>query len=199
MCTNPNCSGKLLGKLKFFVSKPAMNIEGLSEATLQKFIELGWISSFKDIFTLKDRFTEMVKLDGFGETSVKKIINAIEKSRNVRLENFICALSIDGVGKSTSKAIADYFNGNIAEWLSIIPADYTVIADIGVTTSNSINEYLSKNKKDIIEFLEKIILKGADFMYPMRKQFYDKFLLPPNNKSVAENTLNDILKSLNKK
>ena len=74
VCTNDNCSGKLLGRLKFFVSKPATNIEGLSEATLERFIELGWISSFDDIFVLKEHYTEMVKLDGFGEKSVGNFV-----------------------------------------------------------------------------------------------------------------------------
>jgi DNA ligase (NAD+) len=177
MCTNPNCSGKLLGRLKFFVSKQAMNIEGLSEATIERFIKLGWLTSFKDIFALKDHFTEMMKLDGFGEKSATKLLDAIEKSRDVKLENFICALSIDGVGKSTSKAIADYFKGNIAEWLRVIPVNYTVIADIGKTTSNNINEYLLKYKKDIME-----LVKELTFILPQKKETKEN---PFNDKSVA--------------
>ena len=165
MCTNSQCSGKLLGRLKFFVSKPAMNIDGLSEATLEFLIDKGWVKSFKDIYNLAEHKNEWQKCDGFGVKSVEKILDAIEKSRNVKLENFICALSIDGVGKSTSKAIAKYFNGNMAEWISIIPANYTVIADIGKVTSYNINEYLSKNKADIIELwkeLNFIILKKVE-------------------------------------
>lgn len=152
MCKNPHCLGKLLGRLKFFVSKPALNIDGLSEATLEKFIELGWVKSFKDIFTLKDHFTEMVKLDGFGETSVNKILGAIEKSRDVRLENFICALSIDGVGKSASKTISDAFNGDFSAFYKAFKDHYKwdELQDVGEKTSRNITKYLTENEQEIV-------------------------------------------------
>lgn len=152
MCKNTNCLGKLLGRLKFFVSKPAMNIDGLSEATLEKFIELGWVKSFEDIFTLKDHFTEMVKLDGFGETSVKKILDAIEKSRDIKLENFICALSIDGVGKSASKTISDAFGGDFNAFYYAFKDNYNwaSLSDIGEKTSANITKYLAENESEIV-------------------------------------------------
>lgn len=152
MCKNPNCLGKLLGRLKFFVSKPAMNIDGLSEATLEKFIELGWLKSFKDIFTLKDHFTEMVKLDGFGETSVKKILGAIEASKNVKLENFICALSIPNIGRSASKTISDAFNGDYQELIDAYfywNFDWTTLDDFGQVMADSINKYLHDNLEEV--------------------------------------------------
>lgn len=152
MCKNPNCLGKLLGRLKFFVSKPAMNIDGLSEATLEKFIELGWLKSFKDIFTLKDHFTEMVKLDGFGETSVKKILGAIEASKDVKLENFICALSIPNIGRSASKTISDAFNGNYQELIDAYfywNFDWTILDDFGQVMADSMNKYLHDNLEEV--------------------------------------------------
>ena len=153
MCTNPNCSGKLLGRLKFFVSKPAFNIDGLSEATLERFIELGWVKSFKDVFTLKDHFTEMVKLDGFGEKSANKILDAIEASRDVKLENFICALSIDGVGKSASKTIADAFEGDFNAFYEAFKNHYNWadLEDIGDKTSQNITKYLTENEAEIVD------------------------------------------------
>ena len=153
MCKNTNCLGKLLGRLKFFVSKPAMNIDGLSEATLEKFIELGWVKSFEDIFTLKDHFTEMVKLDGFGETSVKKILDAIEKSRDIKLENFICSLSIDGVGKSASKTISDAFGGDFNAFYYAFKDNYNwaSLSDIGDKTSRNITKYLAENESEIVD------------------------------------------------
>ena len=152
MCKNPNCSGKLLGRLNFFVSKPAMNIDGLSEATLERFIELGWLESFKDIFTLKDHFTEMVKLDGFGETSVKKILGAIEASKDVKLENFICALSIPNIGRSASKTISDAFNGDYQEFIDAYfywHFDWTTLDDFGQVMADSINKYLHDNLEEV--------------------------------------------------
>lgn len=174
MCKNPHCLGKLLGRLKFFVSKPALNIDGLSEATLEKFIELGWVKSFKDIFTLKGHFTEMVKLDGFGETSANKILGAIEKSRDVKLENFICALSIDGVGKSASKTIANAFSGDFSAFYKAFKDHYKwdELQDVGEKTSRNITKYLTENEQEIVNLAsemrfvveKKIEIKENPFM-----------------------------------
>lgn len=148
ICTNPNCSGKLLGRLKFFVSKPAMNINGLSEAILDFLINKGWVTEFKDIYHLSEHAAEWKKCDGFGEKSVEKILDAIEQSRNVKLENFITALSIDGIGKATAKTIANYFNGDYNE---LIYAhfhehfDWTKLEDFGQIMEDNICKYLSSN------------------------------------------------------
>lgn len=148
VCTNDNCKGKLLGKLTHFVSKNAINIDGLSEATLEKFIELGWLTCFEDIFTLKDHFTEMVKLDGFGETSVNKLLGAIEASKNTTLDRFIYSLSIPLIGKSASKTISKYFNGDFKSFYKecyIKGFDFTVLDDFGETMNESIKKYLRDN------------------------------------------------------
>lgn len=148
VCTNDNCKGKLLGKLTHFVSKNAINIDGLSEATLEKFIELGWLNDFNDIFTLKEHFTEMVKLDGFGETSVNKLLNAIEISRNTTLDRFIYALSIPLIGKSASKTIAKYFGNEFDRFYTeccIKKFNFTVLDDFGEAMNESMNNYIANN------------------------------------------------------
>lgn len=143
MCTNDNCKGKLLGKLAHFVSKNAMDIEGMSEATIEKFIALGWLTCFEDIFTLKDHFTEMVKLDGFGEKSVKKLLNSIEMSKNTTLDKFIYALSIPLIGKSASKTIAKFFDGDFDCFYNslTIPFNWTALDDFGETMNDSMIRY----------------------------------------------------------
>ena len=158
MCKNPNCSGKLLGRLKFFVSKPAMNIDGLSEATLEKFIELGWITNFVDIYYLDVNKADMMQLDGFGEKSVNKLLESIEKSKNVKLENFICALSIDGVGKSASKTISEAFDGNFEQLLSAFRDgfDWSELEDIGDKTASEITKYFAKNESKIVELAKEM-------------------------------------------
>ena len=93
-CTNENCKGKLLGKLTHAVSKSALNIDGLSESTIEKFINLGWLTSIKDIYHLSDHENEMKVLDGFGKKSVDKLLASIEKSRSVDLEHFLNSVSI---------------------------------------------------------------------------------------------------------
>lgn len=153
MCKNSNCSGKLLGRLKFFVSKPAMNIDGLSEATLEKFIELGWLTKFIDIYYLDVNKADMIKLDGFGGKSVNKLLESIEKSKDVKLENFICALSIDGVGKSASKTISNAFDGNFEQLLSAFKNgfNWSELEDIGDKTAANIAKYFTENRAEIIE------------------------------------------------
>ena len=157
MCTNPNCSGKLLGRLKFFVSKPAMNIEGLSEATLEFLIGQGWIKSFRDLYELKTKpgITYEWKLtSGYGEKSVEKILDAIENSRDVKLENFICALSIPNIGRSASKTIADHFNGDYEELINAYfywHFDWTTLDDFGRVMADSLNTYLHDHLEEINE------------------------------------------------
>lgn len=147
VCTNDNCKGKLLGKLTHFVSKNAINVDGLSESTLEKFIELGWLNNFEDIFTLKDHFTEMVKLDGFGETSVNKLIDAIEISKNTTLDRFIFSLSIPLIGKTASKTIAKFFEDDFEVFYKAFtnPFNWTALDDFGGTMNDSIVKYAVDN------------------------------------------------------
>lgn len=147
VCTNPNCSGKLLGRLKFFVSKPAMNIEGLSEQTLAWLIDKGWINSFKDIYHLSDHKDEWQRCDGFGKKSVEKMLDAIEKSRNVKLSNFICALSIDGIGIAASKTIAEHFNNDFDAFFRALTANYdwSRLSDFGEITARNIANFGVQN------------------------------------------------------
>ena len=148
VCTNEFCKGKLLGKLTHFVSKNAMNIDGMSEATIEKFIELGWLTCFEDIYNLKYHFSEMMKLDGFGEKSVKKLLNSIAMSKNTTLDRFIYSLSIPLIGRSASKNISKNFNGNFDRFCKeccLNPFDFTVLDDFGEAMNDSINEYIERN------------------------------------------------------
>ena len=94
MCTNDDCPGKLLGKLSHAVSKNALNIDGLSEVTIQKFINLGWLTKIKDVYNLEVHKKEMSQLEGFGSKSVSKLLTAIENSRNTDITRFLYAQSI---------------------------------------------------------------------------------------------------------
>ena len=150
-CKNSNCSGKLLGRLKFFVSKPAMNIDGISESILDFLIEKEWVKSFVDIYHLVGHKDEWQKCDGFGKKSVEKILDAIEKSRDVKLENFICALSIPNIGKSAAKTISDKFNGDYIEFAHAYEDyfDWTELNDFGETMAKNLECYLLKHYKDV--------------------------------------------------
>ena len=152
MCTNPNCPSKLLAKLTHFVSRNCMNIEGLSEATLEFLINQGWIKSFRDIYHLKSYKDEWHNYDGFGQKSVEKILNSIEKSRDVKLENFICALSIPNIGLSASKTIATYFDSDYEKFISACCYryfDWTILEDFGQIMANSVKKYLYGNFEEM--------------------------------------------------
>lgn len=165
MCKNSNCSGKLLGRLKFFVSKPAANIEGLSEATLDFLITERWVKKFKDLYHLEEHRYEWEQFDGFGAKSVDKILKSIKESRNITCINFITALSIDGVGKSAAKTISDAFDGDFYEFIEAFDSgfDWTILTDIGDKTAQNINEYLTKNHIEIWELAQEF-----NFILPKR-------------------------------
>lgn len=123
MCTNPDCRGKLLSQLSHFVSKNAINIDGLSEQTLQKFIDLGWVKSFASIYRLNEHKAEMYKLEGFGKKSVDKLLENIEKSRKTELSRFIYSLSIPLIGRTASKDIARVCHNDINIFIGMIKSN----------------------------------------------------------------------------
>ena len=177
VCTNPDCKGKILGKLSHFVNKNAINIEGLSEQTLQKFIDLGWLNTFKDIFYLTRYRDEMYRLDRFGKKSVDKLLENIEKSRNTTSDRFIYGLCIPLIGKTASKTIAKEFNGHAEEFYKKWCQGYnfTKLADFGEALNNSMQNFIENNCRWIAELIaefnfsannvtEKQILNGKTFV-----------------------------------
>lgn len=142
-CPNPDCKAKLLATLVHFTSRNCMNIEGLSEATLEKFIDKGWLKDFTDIYKLYQHKDEIITMDGFGERSYQKIWDAIEKSRNTSLERVITAIGIPNIGKSASKEIAKLCDGNVFIFVNLIAQkyDFTKLKDFGQVMSDSIYEY----------------------------------------------------------
>lgn len=145
ICTNDNCKGKLLGKLTHAVSRDMLNIDGLSKATIEKFINLGWLNSIKDIYYLSAHENEMKSMDGFGKKSVKKLLNSIEKSRKTSLERFLYSLSIPLLGKSTSMMITetvDYDFDTFIDEMTIKGAEYfRYLPGVGDTLISSLNTY----------------------------------------------------------
>lgn len=108
-CTNPACKAKLINRLVNFVSRKGVNIDGLSEETLTKFVEWGWVKNLFDIYNLPIYFKELRHKEGFGERSVQKLYDAIENSKGVELDHFIAALSIPGIGTAQAKELAKKF------------------------------------------------------------------------------------------
>lgn len=146
MCTNPNCSAKSLAKFTHFVSRNCANIEGLSERTLEALISRGFLHTFKDIYHLEEHKNKLIQIDGLGEKSVSSLLKSIEKSRDIKLENFINALGIPGIGLSASKIIANEFSTYKAfKSACQLSYDWTYLPDFGNTMSNNLNQYLDSN------------------------------------------------------
>ena len=108
-CANPGCPAKAMKAFTLFVSRDAMNIEGMSEATLEKFMAHGLIRDFSDIFLLNRHREEIMEMDGFGEKSYDKLWQAIEKARSATLSRMIYALGIPGIGLANAKMICRAF------------------------------------------------------------------------------------------
>lgn len=159
-CKNPHCAGKKLGAFEHFVSKPAMNIDGLSEATLERFISNGWLNDFSDLYRLDRYKKEIVRMDGFGDKSYSKLWSAIEKSRNVSFDKFIVALGIPTIGKTAAKAISQYCHGDSTEFENLLNHDFdwTSLDDFGEVTSDNIKQWFLDpvNTRTYIELLNQV-------------------------------------------
>ena len=144
-CTNPDCQAKLLSKLEHACSKQALNIEDLSESTLEFLVNKGWIKSINDIYTLDWHWDEWIKEPGFGEKSVLKLLENIAKSKDTTLDRFLYAQSIPLIGRSASKDIAKFCNGNIKKFCDIVNAKETeqflTIEGFGETMLQSLNNW----------------------------------------------------------
>lgn len=144
-CTNPECKGKLLNKLIHFCSREALDIRGLSEETIRKFIENGYLNCFADVFNLKKYKSEIMNMPGFGRQSTQKLLASIEKAKTTTLDRYIYSLSIPLIGKSASKIISNEFDGNPDKYWEAVNSKYpwTKLQDFGETMSRSIQRHYS--------------------------------------------------------
>lgn len=170
-CTNDNCPAKLLDKFCHFVSRDAMNIDGLSEATLEKFINKGWLKTFDDTYRLSEHKNEIINMDGFGQKSYTKLMTAIEKSKNVEFSNFIYALGVGQVGKGGAKRLAKHFNNDIKAFLKAVDEqyDFTIIEDYGQITSDAVLYYFDEpaNYSMVNRLLEYVTIKQEEKVQPI--------------------------------
>ena len=163
-CTNPNCHAQRVRSLTHFVSRDAMNIEGLSEETLRKFTDNGFVETYVDIFKLQNFENNIKELEGFGEKSYSNIINSIEKSKNVNLANFIYALGINHVGLSNAKLLCKNMDYDLNKILKATTDELNGIDGFGEVIAHSIHSYFSNenNIKLLNEALSYIKFKAEE-------------------------------------
>lgn len=144
-CPNLDCPAKSIKLFSHFVSRNAMNIEGLSEATLTKFIDLGYLVELYDLYRLDRHKDDIVNLDGFGIKSYDNMINAIEQSRNTDLVRLLYGLGILNVGHATAKLIVKHFDYDIEKIVSAETDEFAQIEGIGQVIAETIVAYFKDN------------------------------------------------------
>ena len=163
-CTEPECPAKKIGNFVQFVSRDAMNIDGISENTLEKFIDLGFIHDYADIYRLEAHRDKIVGLEGFGEKSYNNIIAAIEKSKDVELPNFIYALGIPNVGLANARLICRETGGTLERVMNVTKEELLGINQIGEVIAESFTAYMrdENNRKEILTLNTYLRIAGME-------------------------------------
>ena len=140
-CENPHCPAKRIKQFALFVSRDALNIEGLSEMTLEKFIGKGFIQEFPDLFSLKEHKEEIIAMEGFGQKSYDKLIENAEKARETSLARLLYGLGIGGIGASNARVLSEAFHENAEELSRAELSEVVSIKGIGPILGESIVRY----------------------------------------------------------
>ena len=142
-CDNLDCAARRLRQFVHFAGKKAMNIEGLSEGTLEKLVGWGLLQNYWDIYELDERKAEVMEIDGFGEKSWENLWDAIQRSRDTTFERYLVAMDIPLIGRTASKALAQRFHSSLDEFESAVihKFDFTQLPDFGETLHQNIHQW----------------------------------------------------------
>ena len=176
-CMNPECQAKHVKAFALFVSRDALNIEGLSEATLEKFISRGYIHTFADIFHL-DRYKDEIQgMEGFGEKSYRKLIESVKKARTTTLPRVVYSLGIAGIGLANAKVICRELKYDVEALLMVTEEELNEIQGVGEVLAKAFTGYFSdaehvENFRKLLEELtipeetstKKQIFEGVNFV-----------------------------------
>ena len=158
-CMNEFCVAKLIKRLSLFVSRNAMNIDGISDAILSKLIDEGIVKCYADLYHISDYKDKIIAFDGFGEKSYNNLINSIEKSRNVKLANFIYALGIPDIGFSMAKFICNNFNNDFDKICHLTLEELSAIDGVGeIIAQEWVDEFANPIFIDELEKLKKEVV-----------------------------------------
>jgi DNA ligase (NAD+) len=153
-CTNADCEAKRIKSFTLFVSRDALNIDGMSEATLEKFIGKGFIHDFCDIFHLAEHKQAIIEMDGFGEKSYQNMIDSIEKARNTTLQRLIYALGIPGFGVANAKMICKQYDYDLTKLKHTTKEELAEVDGIGEVLAGDFVAYFENDSnKDLLERL----------------------------------------------
>lgn len=160
-CENPECLAKKIKSLTLFVSRDAMNIDGLSEATIEKFLSRGMLHELADLYHLSDYRDTIVNMEGFGERSYEKLITALENSRQTTLAKFIYSLGIPNIGLSNAKMICNALGNDLDHIRHATVEELTAIDGVGEVIARSFADYFAspEHNKTVDDLLQEITLE----------------------------------------
>ncbi|HEU4416333.1 MAG TPA: NAD-dependent DNA ligase LigA [Candidatus Angelobacter sp.] len=161
-CVNLNCPARLQGSILHFASRSVMNIDGMGESIVNQLHQAGLVKDVADIYTLKDKRTQLLELERVGEKSIDNLLAEIENSRKLPLERVILGLGIGQVGTRTAELLAEHF-GSMDELMKATPEQLQEVNDVGPSVSASIREFFDEpHNRELVKRLEKygLTLKG---------------------------------------
>ncbi len=164
-CMNPECQAKHIKAFSLFVSRDALNIEGLSEATLEKFISRGYIKEFADIFHLDRYAQEIMAMEGFGEKSYKNLILSVDKARETTLPRVIYALGIPGIGLANAKVICREFRSDIEKMIHAREEELNEVSGVGEVLAKAFTDYFADPSR--VERLRRLL---GELVIPEEKE-----------------------------
>ena len=162
ICTNPDCTAKKIKSFAHFVSRNAMNIEGLSEMTLEKFIGRGFIHNFADIYHLEDFRSQIEEMEGFGRRSYENLAASIMRSRKTTLSRVLYAVGIVGIGTANARLICDHYQNDLQAVLEASADDLGQIEGIGPVLAASVSDFLKdeKNREKLNALLSELEIEA---------------------------------------
>ncbi len=157
-CTNEKCPAKQIGSFVLFVSRDAMNVDGLSEATLEKLVDLGFVKEFADLFELEKYHAEIAAMEGFGEKSCQNLLDGIEKARTTTMPRIIYSLGIANIGLANAKLLCKRFDHDLDRLMNASEEDLSAIDGIGEVIARSYVEYMSdeENREKLLRLVHEL-------------------------------------------
>lgn len=163
-CTNPRCQAKHIKSFALFASRDAMNIDGLSESTLEKFISRGFVKDYVDLFHLDRYQQEIQDMEGFGEKSYKKLINSVEAARESTLPRLIYSLGISGIGLANAKLLCKAFHNDVEALLKATVSDVMAVDGMGQVLAKAFVDYFADpdNVKRLRDLLNEVRIQREE-------------------------------------
>ncbi len=164
VCTNPDCPARSLQAFTHYVSRPCMNIDGLSEATLGRMIDAGFLSEFPDLYRLKEHESEIAAMEGFGDKSAANLIESIETSRHTQAYRLLAAIGIPGVGPANARTLGSAFGQDIRKLMDAAPEEIASIEGFAERGAERIHSYFrnADNRRITEELLSILDLAPAE-------------------------------------